>query len=196
MAADSITAIATCVVAVATLVGVAVASFGLQTWRAQLEGAAHFDLARCLLLAVYEVRDAIDNVRHPFLSSGEAAGGDNDTPWEITAYENRWSGVRAAMVRLQTATREATVLWESPVTPLVEHLSAQVGELFDAVAALVDIKRDAAHADPLTVEQRTVLYARGPEDSYNKGLRNTVAKFEHCVAPHLPQKRRHLRRQT
>jgi hypothetical protein len=192
MAADSITAVATCVVAIATLVGVIIASFGLQTWRAQLEGAAHFDLARRLLLAVYEVQEAVDNVRHPFLSSAEAVGGDNDVPWEITAYENRWSSVRAAMVRVQAATRETIVLWETPVTPLVETLSEQVGELFDVVAAIVDVKRNTADAERLTTEQQAVLYARGRDDAYSKGLRSTVGRFEHYVAPHLPQKRRHL----
>jgi hypothetical protein len=194
MAVDSITAIATCVVAVATVVAVAIAILGLRTWSAQLEGTAQFDLARRLLLAVYEVRDSIDNVRHPLLSSSEAADANPDIPWEITAYENRWSGVRAAMVQLQAATREAAVLWEKPVTPLVEPLSAQVGELFDAVATVVDIKRGAAHVEPLTTEQRSVLYSRGPEDAYNTRLRNTVEKFEHYVAPHLPQRRHRVPR--
>lgn len=190
MTLESLTAIATCVVAVATVAGVAVASRGLRTWRAQLEGTAHFDLARRLLLAVYEVRDSIDNVRHPLLSSSEAAGADAQIPWEISAYEDRWSGVRATMVQLHAATREATVIWEQPVAPLVEQLSTQVGELFDAVATLVDNKRSAAHAEPLTAEQRNVLYSRGPEDAYSVRLRDTVEQFERYVAPHLPQKRK------
>jgi hypothetical protein len=161
MAVASITVIATCVVAVASVAGLLVAILGLQTWRTQLEGTAHFDLARRLLLAVYELRDAIDNVRHPFLSSGEAAGGDPDTPWQIAAYENRWTGVRAAMVQLQAATREADVcfgrsLWDrsSSICQL------RSGDLFDAVSALADIERGASDAAPLTKEQRAVSHKR------------------------------------
>jgi hypothetical protein len=190
MGVNSITAVATCVVAVATVAGVVIASLGLRTWRAQLEGTAHFDLARRLLLTVYELRDAIDNVRHPFLSSGEAAGGHPDTPWQIAAYENRWAGVRAAMVQLQAATREADVLWQKPVGPIVEHLATQVGDLFDAVSALADIERGVSDAVPLTKEQRAVLYSRGPEDGYKTKLQGTVKEFERYVAPHLPQRRR------
>jgi hypothetical protein len=190
MAVASITAVATCVIAVATVGGLLIAILGLRTWRAQLEGTAHFELARRLLLAVYELRDAINNVRSPFLSSAEAVDGDPDTPWQITAYENRWTGVRSAMVQVQAATREARVLWEKPADPILEHLSTQVGDLFDAVSAFADLHRGASHPAPLTAEQRAVLYSRGPEDAYNSKLQGIVEEFERYVAPHLPQRRR------
>lgn len=51
--------------AVAALVGVTIAYRGLETWKRQLRGAAHFDSCRKFLLAVYRLRDEFASIRSP-----------------------------------------------------------------------------------------------------------------------------------
>jgi hypothetical protein len=173
------------IVAVTSLAGVAVASLGLSTWRKQLKGSAEYELAKRLLLQVYKLRDAIQYVRQPFLSSAEAQGAQGDVPWQITAYENRWKGVREALIELQAALLESEVLWGNTVSEITAKLNPHIGLLHEAVFAFAESKRDQRYATEFTSEHRTTLYARGPSDAYNTGLQAIIGEFECYVRPHL-----------
>jgi hypothetical protein len=44
---------------------------GLQTWKKQIKGETEYDLARRMLISVYEVREAISEFRNPWQSGVE-----------------------------------------------------------------------------------------------------------------------------
>jgi hypothetical protein len=166
---------------------VVIAAFGLTTWRKQLEGSAHFELARRLLLEVYRVRDSVEAVRHPFMESSEAAGSDPDVPWEIAAYEKRWRGVVEAEARLRVCTYEARILWGEDITVVVSELNGAVQSLYLVLAEFADLKREHEAKQALSQEQRELLYGRGQDDPFSERMLSAVEQFEAYVRPHLPR---------
>lgn len=186
MSADQITATATTVVAVATAAGVVIAKRGLKAWRVQLEGSAHFDLARRLLLEVYRLRDALEGVRTPLMLVNEAAGADPDVPWEISRYERRWQRVLDTLAPLNVCIYEAQILWGDEARNLMHELRSQIWTLNHALSTSLQSKR--AHSESLTQEQRDVLYGGMGDDVFSVELQALVAKFEEHVRPHLPRK--------
>jgi hypothetical protein len=58
-------------VAAAAVGGLIVASLGLKTWRKQLKGNTQYELSRRVLRAVFKTRDAMRQVRNPFISAAE-----------------------------------------------------------------------------------------------------------------------------
>lgn len=185
MSADQITAIGTCVIAAATVAGIVVAILGLKTWRVQLEGSAHFDLARRMILEVYRVRDALERVRTPLMLVAEATGADPDVPWEISVYERRWQGVLDVQAPLEVCAYESRILWGDEAENLMHRLKKQTASLYLAVSAFARSKR--GEGNDLDQEQRAVLYAGIDEDSFAAELQAVVEGFEACVRPHLPR---------
>ena len=187
MSDDQITTLATCIIAAATVTGAVIATFGLKTWRKQLEGSAHFELARRLLLEVYRVRDSVQAVRHPFMEPSEAAGGDPDVPWQITAYEKRWREVVEAEARLRVCTYEARILWGEDITIVVRELRGAVQSLYLILTEFADLKREHEAKQALSQEQRELLYSRGQDDPFSERMQSAVEQFEAYVRPHLPR---------
>jgi hypothetical protein len=48
-----------------------VALYGIGTWRKEIKGKREFDIAFELLSSIYEFRDVISRIRHPFYAAGE-----------------------------------------------------------------------------------------------------------------------------
>jgi hypothetical protein len=176
--------LATCLVAAATVVGVVIAGRGLRTWRAQLEGSAHFELARGLLLEVYRLRDAVESVRHPYLESSEATESDTGIPWEIAAYEARWQRVVEAETRLQVFIYEARILWGESITGIADELRGTVTSLYAVLMQYAEDVRNETH--DLSAKEREVLYSRGIDDGFRNRMTTAVEQFERFVRPHLP----------
>jgi hypothetical protein len=186
MSAEWITAVGTCVIAVATAVGVFIAARGLKAWRVQLEGSAHFDLARRVLLEVYRLRDALEGVRSPMMLRSEAAGADPEAPWEISVYERRWQRVLDVLAPLDVCIYECQILWGNEAQRLMHELRSQMGQLNFAVSMSLQSKQ--ADNEGLTQEQRDVLYGGTGDDAFGVALQAIVARFEAYVGPHLPRK--------
>jgi hypothetical protein len=181
--------IAQLVEAAAAVGAVTIAGLGLGTWRRQLRGTTEYDLARRLLLQVYRLRDAIDHVRQPFMSIEEAGERKEGVPWEIAAYDQRWQGVREAMVALAAAVAESEVLWGSEVTALKVRFARHVMTLRQAIEALADTKVSTGRAPTLTSDQRITLYSGSTRNAYSDELAETIGSFEDLIKPHLPRLR-------
>jgi hypothetical protein len=76
--------------------GAAIAVFGVWRWRVELHGKADFELARRCLSAVYDVRNAISNVRDEF------AGPD---------FDKKRKYLFRKLSRLDIQLQETEVLW-------------------------------------------------------------------------------------
>lgn len=187
VSSEMITAIATCVVAVVTGAGVVIAARGLRSWREQLEGSAHFDLARRLLLQVYRLRDAIEGVRRPWMDISEAGDTHRDLPWEVSAYEERWKLVVDARAPLEVCVYEAQILWDDEARELWRLLMGQTQRLYVTLGTFARYLQEAKD-NQLTQEERDVLYG-SDDDAFSVELTGIVDKFEAYVRPHLPRKR-------
>jgi hypothetical protein len=187
VAAELITAIASCVVAAVTGIGVYIAARGLRSWRAQLEGSAHFDLARRLLLEVYRLRDAVEAVRSPIMYKAEASDADSKLPWEVAAYERRWQLVLDARAPLQVCVYEARILWGDEAQELWDKLMEPTQELYRTLGTFAGLKQDP-NGGELSQEQRKVLYGGTGDDAFRIGLQKAVDEVEAYVRPHLPRK--------
>lgn len=95
---------------------------GLGTWRRQLTGNTEYELAKKLLRSVYELREAITSVRHPFMQYPRAPDmpeeelkklSRREAEWRAMAqaYQKRWEVIPKAKLALDTALLEAEVVW-------------------------------------------------------------------------------------
>lgn len=189
------------IVAGAGITGACVAVCGLRTWRRQLLGAAEYDLAKRLLRAVYEWREAIARLRHPFmwaeemrLSDGHQCSSmehDHDAG-VVRAYQRRWDGVRSARLTLDTVILEAEVVWGQEVRRDVDSLLSLQLELFDTVSDYVrGLALPGDQRPRITPEQlrqrHSVLYLSGrPEDDeFGQRVTATIAGVERMLQPHI-----------
>jgi len=132
------------VTACAALVGAGVAVWGVNAWRVQLLGKAEHDLAKKILLAVYEVENKVLLYRNQVTTSGEAreaaekAGikrpeGDN-SEFDEAAYraarDQRMAEVFGALAHLRKELFEARALWGDSALEGAAELEAVVRELY------------------------------------------------------------------
>jgi len=185
MKPDEISTIADTVTALATTGAVVIAGLGLNAWRKQLKGTTEYELAKRLLLQVYQLRDALQYTRHPFLMLGEAGDIPDDLPWEVAAYNNRWKAVREAMVELNAMSLECEVIWGTPIVDLMGNLRSHVATLRNAVELFNTTKLDPTFKEDFTKEVRDTLYSRGDDDHYNTQLKKLITQFEDYAKPHL-----------
>ena len=175
------------VTACATSVGVLIAGVGLTTWRKQLKGTYEYELAKKLMLQVYQLRESLKTVRDPFLHPAEANDSDNSQiPWEVLAYEKRWSAVRKAAAQFDTTSLEAEVLWGKSVTqrPLMA-MRQTVIDLSIAVRQYMRERQDETGTRGANVEYADILYSTGSSDSYNLSLDSAVKAYEDILKPYL-----------
>lgn len=171
-------------IALATLIGVIIAAFGLSTWRKQLKGTYDYELAKKTLFSVYKLRDALKYVRQPFLSVGEASEDDGNIPWEQSAYINRWKEVREALVMLETNSLECEVVWGKGVPDARKSINPLIGQLNHAMIMYFRSLTDKKWQDDFQKLENT-LYEKNEFDKYNEELKKRIKEFEDILKPHL-----------
>ena len=128
--------------AVAALTAAIVAVLGLQAWKKQLKGKVEYELARRVLRAAFNVRDAIRFVRNPFQMGGEIefavkeAGVDIDpkssayrAKSQAAVYQGRLKKVDQTMSELDIELTEAEVSWGHEIKNRVKPLRECIGKL-------------------------------------------------------------------
>ena len=181
-------AISEALTAVAAATGAFIAVLGLNAWKKQLKGKTDYELARRYLRAVYKLRDAVQNVRNPFIpaeemnaalkQSGKEGLGDGvDTQEGVrAAYSARWQKVTEAGSDLSVELREAEVSWGRKALDIERDMEKCVQELF------VTLRMYVQHNER---PNRDLIYDQGDNDEYTKRLTTAVTKIEAYLAPHL-----------
>jgi hypothetical protein len=131
---------------ISTIILAVIAIIGLQTWKKQLKGKTEYELARRLLRAVYETRDAIKLIRNPFASASEISAAVSEAGIDLdpkdpefyvqsqsALYQRRWKKIEEAMADLDLEAFEAEVIWGNEVKDVLMPLRQQVGELHSFV---------------------------------------------------------------
>ena len=178
--------------------GAVVAVCGLYTWRSKLKGSAHFDTARRLMLAVYRVRDGLQAVRAPFMSSGEqeealrergvmpdgmsrsnlAAEGPR------AAYTVRWQRFLEAKSEYDLELLAAEVLWASELRSASEELGKVVRSLNAALGGYLEFKGRLAESGIGAAEFnriRKLVFWQSEDDEFSQDLMGAVGQFEEIL---------------
>ncbi|HSW74647.1 MAG TPA: hypothetical protein VLG16_02135 [Candidatus Saccharimonadales bacterium] len=184
--ADVISSIANSVTALVALAGVIVAGLGLNTWRKQIRGQSEYELAKKLMLQVYQLRDALQDVRNPFLSVQEADKDSAEKDWEISAYNNRLKPVREIIAQFNVSQLEAEVVWDDKTANAKKALLDRVSRLHVVVNLYFSKQRNKITDENLPKDYSDVLYRRGDDkDKYEKSLDEAVKEYEKVLKPHL-----------
>jgi len=176
------------------IIGLILAYFGLSTWREQLWGKTEYEIARKLLRATYECREAVNYVRHPFISSGEmqppADKSDiNDEKKKsfygiANAYEKRWNKVIEARTNLDTELLEAEVLWGQEIRTEFNDLFEVIKELFINLSHyLNNINPDSG--TKLDYDWNILYSNLTEDDEYTKKMKKSISKVEEKLKPHF-----------
>ena len=126
--------------AIATIAAVVLAALSLNAWKKQKRAEASHDLARQVLVSVYEYREVIKAVRNPMIMSYEIAPEAGEQPsadpmtekfhGELRAYQRRLARIEPVRVRLLAYSLEAQVVWGNDIKEvfsLLLMLENQIG---------------------------------------------------------------------
>lgn len=194
------------VTALAAVVALYIAWQGLTTWRRQLGGQQSHDLARRLLVGVYQERNALRSVRSPMMFPSEMpmpppeqAAQMNDRQIRFfgrrEAYLARWKRVTEAGATLEVDMLEAEALWGNEFSEVYERLNRLIAELVVAVRHDLtlhnpDIEQDQKDAiRRLREGRRDIIYDVSDEDGvpdpFSADLNQAVGAIEGYLKPKL-----------
>ena len=168
------------------LLAVVLAFLGLSTWRRQLRGTHDFELARRTLSNLYVLRDAIINVRNPWMEASEAGNTDDapDIPWQSAAYQKRWDRVTATKRKLDVSLLEVEAVWGDLLKADYRNLASHISRLFIATRRYTTSLRPGEE-DVFTLEERNILYSVNEEDDYSQTLSTYVGALENKLRDKL-----------
>ena len=177
---------------------------GLGTWRRQLKGNTEYELAKQLLRSVYELREAIASVRHPFMQYSQEPDMPEEKLKELSvrekqwhamaqAYQKRWEPVPKAKSTLDTTLLEAEVVWGQRIVEIVSPFDELIGELLWAIQDHLEAMNPNGYYESPGAEEikkrRGILYVRGntEKDEYKKRLEEIISAIEEELKPHIEQ---------
>lgn len=191
-------------VTLASIAGVIIAYLGLATWRRQLKGKAEYELARRLLKAAFNVRDALTSVRNDLMAPSEVhtaltAAGHSEEEIEknqeeldvnSAVYSARWRRVSESLSDLDVGQLEAEVLWGRVATENLQPLYDCIRELRVALVRYLRQSRGERHMlsseEAEKVENVVFEQSDDPgEDQFTAKLRDALSQIEEFVKPKL-----------
>lgn len=190
------------VLAVAAFVGMLVAVSGLSTWNRQLKGSVEYELTRRLLKHTYRLREAIREVRHPFMSYGPADDVEGAAPMNqeqrkyqglVNAYRERWAKVIAARDDLRTEILEGEVVWDDGIHTIFNPLFELQAELSNEIQLYLEESNPQIPRDERDMlldirgGRRSVMYDTlgHAADPFADEMKATIIDIESYLKPHL-----------
>ena len=201
-AGQAISVLKDVVLAVAAFVGMLVAMNGLSTWNRQLKGSVEYELTRRILKHTYRLREAIREVRYPFMSYAPADDIEGAAPmnWEqkkyqglVNAYRERWAKVVAAGDELRTELLEGEVVWDDGIHTKFNPLFKLQGELSNEIQLYLEESNPQTAHDKrdmlldLRNGQRSVMYDMlgHADDPFSDEMKAAIIDIESYLKPHL-----------
>ena len=175
----------------------------LNTWRRQLRGNTEYQLAKSILASVYEVREAIVSVRHPFMLYSrepdhlpqeklkELSQGEREWHALAQAYQRRWEPVQTAKAKLDANLLEAEVVWGPDIRSKVNPLNGLIVELLIAIQDHLEARKpNGRYKSPhpeLTSKLQETLYGVGEADRFKEQLGEIINAIESELRSHILQ---------
>jgi hypothetical protein len=184
--------------------GLRIAWLGVDAWKRQLRGQTEYDLARRLLRATLDVRDAVARLRSPMVWAAEmqkaAADAGYDSPTDYRAeIEDREPYILALLARLREVSQytsafevealEAEVVFGQPARAAADQLHRAARAALIAVQMHANDERAGPIRKPEAVqavnERLMKAFAGLPEDKIAADLATAVRAIESVARPHL-----------
>ncbi len=189
------------VVAVSAATVAFLAYQGVDTWRKELKGKSEYELAKNVLLAVYQVREAFKYVRNPLIMTYEY-------PEEMThanghlrselryegmqhVYQERWKQMTVAFTALENKNLEALVEWGSEHQSVINPPRKCRTQLLIAIHDMLG--RDKYQDNWETTKRQTQddersilhMYEDPNLDKFTPEINAAIQLFENWLRPHL-----------
>lgn len=175
---------------------------GLHTWRKQLRGSADHDLARRLLIEIYELRDLIKRARSPVVFSFEGMPFEgevkSDNPQQESyntsarAYRRRVMAMDDARRQLLATMLEAEAVWGNGLKDLMERVFKLEREFVNYVRLYLNSINPEVSVQTLFARQgflgknRDVLYdLNGPDDVYWVEMKQALSEVDNYLRARL-----------
>lgn len=179
---QSISAIITSLAAVATII---IAYFGLQTWKDQLRGKAEYELAKRLLVHIYQLREEISFVRNPWQVGKEFENAMKENKIEgdriynpdikertqEAIYGIRWKELSQPLTILLADKLEAEAVWGSDIVDLMNPIFEKVKQLHAAIGEYLNHLHYSVDGQP----DLTLAYYSVMSDSSDKNGEDTFS---------------------
>lgn len=201
---DMVSMASNAIVAVAAIAAAVIAWCGLSAWRDQLSGTVEYELARRIFRGVFRRRDAVSNLRSPFILASEIPEPPPGQPETMDQAKARYYGVskayQARLDLLSEARREiapdlleAEVLWGRELKLLIRAIRNLENELIFAVGHHVELRdpdNTIEHKEAIKrimKDRRDVLYegGDGETDPFADDYAAAVLAVEEYLKPHL-----------
>lgn len=173
---------------------------GLTLWRRQAAAKIEYELACGLLRSLYNLRSALEQVRHPGLMPIKPAIHEDE--WEALSpaqkqwravqaeYQRRWDLVREAKSALDAGRVEARVVWGDRLDSVLAGADNLVGDLFRTLHENSDATNPDSEYNPdqnRWKQIRATLYRKlgGDPDEFDqrftKIIENAEAILRTCI---------------
>jgi hypothetical protein len=184
-----------------------IAFLGLQAWKKQLKGNTEYNLARRFLRSVYKIRNAIDYIRNPFITSGETASAihesnividksdpDNRVTSQNAVYQQRWNKIQEALSEFNVELFEAEVLWGKEIRRVVKPLGVCISELQLEIQRMLrrlqrefqeEIDEDEERRRNDIIYSFESLMSEDSENHFSKEIIKSIHDIEEFIKPLL-----------
>jgi hypothetical protein len=168
--------------------GTIVAIVGLTTWKKELKIKTEYNIARKILLSSYKVRDALRNVRNPFLMLDK-----NDPGSKRNVYSKRFMEVDKASSELNVDILESEIHWgKTNIDEIFKPLFECCAKLFINVKNYLDnedSKRYPKGSDGKEyneIEKIIFEISENPRiDEFSGEIQKSIEKNENYLKPFL-----------
>ena len=181
---------------------VVIAHLGVDSWRRELRGKAHFEAARAVLRSAIRVRETLGESRvqfTPHLRGGlswQAQIKDNRERFQAwrTHFEERYAPMEKALEDFETAMLEIQVLIGPELNESAQELRKQCRIVRNSATSYAffggqDIDGNDSETMSEVSELRKIIYTRDPNDSITNAVDRAVSDIESKLVLYLRDSR-------
>lgn len=189
---------------ISTVIVACVAWLGLQTWKKQLKGKTHYELARRLSRATLKVRDTINNLRNPAIFAFEESAALTKAGIAIdrhnhnyknekqkAVYDIRWGHVADAISELEIELLEAEALWGEKVTEKTKPLFDNIRTLYHSLSIYLGELDEPVLTENYEYGLRIhgvifdALFPPNTDNQFTSELKDSIKKIQDFLKPYL-----------
>lgn len=197
MCIDTIIFIKEIVTIVATIIATIVAIWGINSWKRQSKAHNDHELAKRILVNLFKYRDAIANVRNPFMWSSEMPLPSEEDKLKMNmqdisfygkskAYQGRFNKVQEVRSGLYIDLIEAQALWGNELQEVFNELYKLQNELLIVIQNYIELinpKTDAVTKSSIQVinkDKSSIMYDLGVDnpDPFRENFDRFLKKIE------------------
>jgi hypothetical protein len=177
------------VLACAGAFGAWVAYRGVDAWRRETVGKAHFEAARVLLMAAYRTRDAILAARSPLTwMPAEPRDPEGRAKAWTEEFERRWKPIQEAGRELEAAAVGAEALFGADAVTPVSDLRGEAMSMRASMAMYVQATREEWKNDETMRRIRADVFGL-EESTMAAKVSDAIKALESALAGHLRRDR-------